>query len=165
MKFTPSTPRGDRPDTMVQAFDAAMVERYLQEKSLPFEKIATSTFQTLLNIDELNGYKVVLRIIVSSYDTYSVKIVGTAMFPVEDRAKLVMLCNAWNIGKLYPKAYAFSDPALKDSELAIFLERSVNLKTGIHQGLLNDFTERTIQGAYEFWQWAAEEQGVTIGTK
>lgn len=103
-----------------------------------------------------------LQISVNNYDIYIAKVLGAAMFPVGDQAKMMLLCNAWNIRKLYPKAYTFSNPRLKDSDVAIFLERSVSLRTGTHQRFLTDLT---IQGAFEFWRWATKEQGVAIGTR
>lgn len=158
-----SSPHPDRiTDTIVQAFDRGMVECFLEGRGYSFEKSGDAVFIATLRDDDLQDVYFKLRISFDRYNTYMIKMVGSRMFPVNHHARMMMLCNTWNVQRIYPKAYAFSDSRLTEPVVAIILERVISLETGIHQRLLNHFTDQTISGAIEFWRWATKELETAI---
>ncbi|MCA1595381.1 MAG: YbjN domain-containing protein [Chloroflexi bacterium] len=67
------------------------------------------------------------------------------------------LCNAWNSESPWPTAYLLATEA-GTGEASIHFERSIDLTTGIHAELLDDFISQTIGAIVAFAEWATERQ-------
>ncbi len=146
----------------VQKLDYRMIEKYLKGRDLKYLRDSDGDYQVGFTYDEDFGCSLTVWLIVSgqSRDTYMVLVMSDKHIPKSDWARAIMLCNTWNKERRWPKAYLSVNNPDADTIGEIRLEHQIHLKMGIHQELLNDFTDMAISGAYLFWRWAHKEQGL-----
>lgn len=91
-------------------------------------------------------------------DVYSIMCSNSKEYEGDQLAYAIGCCNEWNADKRWPKAYV----RRKTEQLGgrIILEQSLDLETGIHQELLNDFTRIILICCVQFWEWASTEKGL-----
>jgi len=146
----------------VQKFSRSMIEKYLKAKNLKFLRDSDGDFRISFAYDEDTGCKLDVWFIAGGPqgDIYYVGVHSDKRIPKSDWGRAVMLCNTWNKERRWPKAYLYVHDPSTDTVGSIRLEEQIDLEKGIHQELLDDFTDTVIASANLFWEWAHKEQGL-----
>jgi hypothetical protein len=145
----------------VDQFERAMIEACFQEKGwlywkdpdgdlradFPYGEDPECTLKVLCMADGAEG------------EVYLVRVATESRIPREEWDRATALCNAWNRETRWPKAYLHVGDPETETTGQIILEEQLYVRAGIHQELLNDFTETIIGTATEFWGWAHREHG------
>lgn len=148
--------------TTVQKFDRSMIEKFLKKRDLKYLVDRDGDYRIDFSYDPDIQCELTVWLIAggSDHDIYNVLITSNKRIAKSDWGRAIFACNTWNKERRWPKAYLdVSDPN-KDSWGYIALEHQILLSAGIHQELLDNFTDTVILGGYSFWEWAAKEQGL-----
>lgn len=144
----------------VQKFSRSMVEQFLRSRNYRFLRDSDDDFVLQFAYDSDADCKLTFYLMLSGKDEqiFTVHARSDKHVPKQEWGRIVMLCNTWNRQKRWPKAYLYvseSNPSPTTGE--IFLEEHMDLESGIHQELLDDFTSNTILGSNLFWEWIHKE--------
>ena len=143
----------------VQKFDRTMIEKFMQSHQLRY--LVDSDGNYILEIDYTEKMGCAIKNFLSidgvNKDVYRIISVSDRRIAKGEWGKAVLLCNTWNMERLYQKAYL----RIRDNDTfgTIVLENSLDLEQGIHQELLDDFTMITLSGAIVFWEWTHKDRG------
>ena len=146
----------------VQTFDRSMIESSLRSASLRFLRDDDGDFIVQFGYDSATDCEINIGFDVSgnTHSVYSIHGTSDKRIPRNDWGRVVMMCNTWNKERRWPKAFLYTRNPGSDATATIVLEENLDLDTGIHQELLDDFTLTTISGILQFWKWAHQEQGL-----
>jgi len=146
----------------VESFSRSMMEKYLQERGLKYLTDRDGDFRVGFTYEQDIGCELTVWLIAggSRNQIYVVRIRSDKRIPKSDWTRVAMVCNTWNKERRWPKAYLYVRDPNTDTSGEILLEMQIDLQKGIHQELLNDFTDTAIATAYQFWRWAHQEQGI-----
>jgi hypothetical protein len=146
----------------VQEFTRGMIEKYLKGRSLKYLVDDEGDFRVGFAYDEETGCSMVFWLIAggSKDQIYLVRCMTDKKIPRSDWQSAIMLCNSWNKETRWPKAYLYVKDQATDTVGEIYLEEQIDVGVGIHQELLEDFTDTVIGTANEFWKWAHKEKGM-----
>jgi hypothetical protein len=144
----------------VQKLSHAMIEEYLKATGYKYLRDSDGDFRVDFSYDEKLDSKISYYLVIDGQNRhiYTVRVHSDKRIPRNDWARFLYLINEWNRDKRWPKAYLYiRDPASSPSG-EIILEHQLPLENGIHQELLNEFTDSTLTAAYAFWGWIVEIQ-------
>jgi hypothetical protein len=146
----------------VQKFDHSMIEKFLRSSSLKFLRDSDGDFVVQFGYSDKMGCELDIFLVVEGSKQHIYRILGIADKRIQknDWGRAIMVCNTWNKERRWPKAYLYVKDAATDTTGSIRLEQQVDLETGIHQELLDDFSFTSIGGILQFWEWAHQEQGL-----
>lgn len=145
----------------VQRFDQAMIEAYLQKKGVIYLVDQDGNYRVGYSHDaEIGGAMTVWLLRAGEQrEIYHIRVTSDRRIAQWSWGKAMLLCNQWNGERRWPKAFLFY-PA-DDAEFGeVVLEGQLDLEHGVHMELFEYFTDATVSGAYQFWKWAHEEQGL-----
>lgn len=139
-----------------------MIETYLKDQGLLYATDADGDFQVKFAFDEELGCSLEIWLLVggSENQIYAVRVLSDKQIAKDDWGKAVVLCNQWNKEHRWPKAYLFVADENTDAFGVINLEENINLSAGVHQQLLEDWTNTVRASAVEFWRWVHQDQPV-----
>ena len=145
----------------VQKFDRNMIERYLKSRSWKYLIDSDGDYRVEFAMDDEAGCELTVWLIMGgpNKEIYDCMIWSSRRVKKEEWGKAILMCNDWNKQKRWPKAYVYVRDRNTDTVGDIRLEQQMDLETGIHQELFDDFTSTIISGAHAFWKWATKEQG------
>lgn len=142
---------------MVEAFLASIGWRYLRDKDSNFEV----QFSYQEDIECALRFSLLLQ--GRNRDIYYLRMRSDKYVKRSDWPRYMYLVNRWNSERRWPKAYLeIQDPATSQRG-EIILEQQMDLEQGIHQELLDDYTNTIFFGCYEFWKWITEEEKNSSG--
>ncbi|GAB4441339.1 MAG: hypothetical protein OHK0015_38500 [Chloroflexi bacterium OHK40] len=144
----------------VQKLSHAMVEEYLRTMGYKFLRDSEGDYRVDFSYDEQLDCKISYYMLIDGQNRniYTVRVYSDKRVPRNDWPRFLFLVNEWNKDKRWPKAYLYiRDPQTSPSG-EVILEQQMDFEQGIHQELLNDFTNTTLAGAYAFWGWITEVQ-------
>jgi len=147
---------------IVQNFDRSMIETHLRRRALQFLTDSDGDFVAQFRYDEEIGGELTVQYMAegSQNEIYTLRVRSSRTIPKNSWGRAIMSCNTWNKERRWPKAYLYVRDSMTDSSGEIILEEQIDLEKGVHQELLDDFTE-TVEGtAFAFWKWAYKEQGL-----
>lgn len=146
---------------VVQTFDSSMIENYLRTRNLRYSIDMDGDYRVDFSYDDDVGGELTYWLVRGGQDkdVYQILVMSTRRIPKPEWGLAVMLCNTWNTEKRWPKAYLYiRDNSAETAEIR--LDQSIDLETGVHQELLDDFTNTMTSGAIQFWMWAHKEKGL-----
>jgi hypothetical protein len=146
----------------VEKFTRPMIERYLRSVGVKFLTDSDGDFVVQFGYSETQGCELSFYFIAGGRENeiYVIRAFSDKRIARDEWARAVMLCNQWNTERRWPKAYLqVKDPA-SDNYGAILLEEQIDLEKGIHQELLDDFSNTFVVTAGSFWEWAHKEKGL-----
>lgn len=145
----------------VEQFNRSMVEKFLRSRNYRFLTDSDGDFILQFAYESDADCKISIHLIAAgeNNEIYSLTARSDKSIPKSEWGRVVMLCNTWNRERRWPKSYLYVDDS-SSARGEIFLEESIDLGTGIHQELLNDFTITMIIGANLFWAWLHKEHGI-----
>lgn len=138
----------------VQTFTKSMIERYLRACNMKFMIDGDGDYKVEFAYDQEMGCELTIYLMTggSKKDVYGVLALSDKRYSKDAWVKATLLCNQWNKEKRWPKAYLYYND-LNDPYATIRLEQHIDLETGIHQELFDDFTGTMLVGASAFWKW------------
>ncbi|REJ38876.1 MAG: YbjN domain-containing protein [Microcystis flos-aquae TF09] len=147
--------------TTVQSFDRCMIESYLKDKDFNYLKDRDGDFQLTFRRDDKMGCELTFFFMAQGEEgsIYVITAFSDKPIPRSDWGKALMFCNTWNKEIRWPKAYLSASDPDNDTTGKIVLEEHIDLCEGIHQALLNDFTDTVLSTAIQFWQRAHQQEG------
>jgi hypothetical protein len=91
---------------------------------------------------------------------YTIRVRSDRPIGPADRDRCIHLCNTWNREHRWPKAFLELEPRDDDAPDSgvIYLEEILDLREGVHQELLEDFTATVLWTADQFWMWMKGQQ-------
>lgn len=145
----------------IKKFDRRMIKNFLDKAELNYFTDKDGDFTINFAYDEELGCELSFWFIVtgSNDEIYQVLISSDKDIPKSQWARVLMLCNTWNEEMRWPKVYLHIDDIDNDTTGNILLEEQIDLEQGIHQELLNDYTETILSTSFQFWKWMHEEHG------
>lgn len=145
----------------VQKFDARMIEAYLKGTGWTYSQEHDTHFYLVLNEQGKCGCDLTCRFLThgSQNEIYLVRVIAHKDIVRTDWGRALLSCNDWMKQQCWPRAYLHAENYDTDTSAKIFLEEYIDLESGVHQQLLNEFTERVVSGAINFWQWAHQKHG------
>ncbi len=145
----------------VQQFTRSMVERFLRSRNYRYLTDNDGDFVVHFAYDSDADCKITFYFIASGQNKtiFSINARSDKPIPKAEWGRIVMLCNTWNKEKRWPKAYLSVEDA-SSTRGEIVLGESIDLDTGIHQELLDDYTLTMIIGTTLFWEWLHKEHGI-----
>lgn len=146
---------------VVKDFNHDMIEGYLKAKDLNYLRDRDGDFVVQFGGSSKTGCNLELMIQVegSHKQILVVRIIGQRPIPKSDWGRVVMLCNDWNRKSRWPKAFLYYEGP-NAAEGKIMLEEQIDLGTGIHQELLNDFIETVFGSSVAFWEIHHRDHGL-----
>jgi hypothetical protein len=145
----------------VEKFTRSMIEHFLQESDMRYFTDSDGDFLVQFSYDEELGCSLNMYFMASGDDAeiYYISARSDRRILKNDWEQALKACNAWNRERRWPKAYLRVDKAT-DASGEIVLESQIDLEQGVHQELLNSFSQTMIAGVGMFWKWAHQEQGL-----
>ena len=142
-------------------FNRSMIENYLRDKNLKFLIDRDGDFRVEFGYDNDLGCDITVYFTAEgrSENVYTIRIFSDKRISKSDWGRAIMLCNTWNKDKRWPTAYLQVSNPDTDRTGKINLEYHLDLSQGIHQELLDDWTNTIISCGITFWTWAHQEQG------
>jgi hypothetical protein len=146
----------------VQKFDHDMIKKYLHAHDLKYLIDSDGDFLVQFGYADEWGCSLKIYLIVGGTrkDIYVIKVYSDKRISRGDWTRVIGLCNTWNKERRWPKAYLHVDDPAADQTGLVVVEQHIDLEKGIHQELLDDFTSTMIMGAFQFWKWVHQEQGL-----
>lgn len=144
----------------VRRFTHSLIQRFLDSKDLKYYQDEDDSFLVHFSYDDDTQCEltVVLSIQGDQQDIYTIYVFSSKKIPKRDWGRAILICNQWNEKARWPKAYLHIDNVDRDKVANIHLEENIDLEPGIHQELLDQYTDAVISSAFGFWQWATQEQ-------
>lgn len=139
---------------MNSKFSRAMIETFIQTKSLPYHTdndgdICLELIEETTYGCKLSAYCLALG---PKQNIYCVRVVSNKPIPQLEWGRAILLCNSWNRDNRWPKAYL--NYINMDSAVGeIILEGQIDLEHGISVEQFADFTDGQIATALQFWTW------------
>ncbi|MUG96850.1 hypothetical protein F7734_32720 [Scytonema sp. UIC 10036] len=146
----------------VQTFDRNMIKNYLDSKqSWKYLQDQNGNFVVEFARDEDTGCELSLWMTVEGENKsiYAVRVYSDKRISKKDWGRAMKLCNEWNAHKRWGKAFLHINNPDTDTTAQILVEEEIDLETGIHQELLNDFTNTVFVSANNFWTEAHQKGG------
>jgi hypothetical protein len=149
-------------EQLVERFERPMIERFLRSSTLKFLRDSDGDFIVQFAYDDVIAGSLSLFFIAEGSDEsiYRILAMSDRRIPKENWIKAITLCNTWNRQCRWPKAYLDVRDPDNDTTATIHLESQIGLQAGVHQALLDDFSNITVAGAWQFWLWAHSEKGL-----
>jgi putative sensory transduction regulator len=146
----------------VETFNRGMIEKYLKANDLRFLKDEDGDFVVDFAYDEDCGCELSFRLLAEGQQSeiYVIRAMADKRIQKADWGRAIMLCNTWNMERRWPRSYLYVRDQSKDTTGGIVLEEQIDLEKGIHQELLDHYTDTVMSAAYSFWQWAHKEQNL-----
>jgi hypothetical protein len=147
---------------VVEQFSRAMIEKYLRAVGMRFLRDEDGDFLVQFGYSEPQGCELSLYFIAGGQknEIYTLRAFSDRRFTRDQWSKVVTLCNTWNSERRWPKAYMDVKNSDADAFGVILLEEQIDLEKGIHQELLDDFSNTFVVTVGSFWKWAHQEQGL-----
>jgi hypothetical protein len=144
----------------VQPFSYSMIEAFLSSRGYRFLRDQDNDFILQFRYDDETDSELTFYLMVQGQrrDIYCILCHSTKRIASEDWARVIMLCNTWNLERRWPKAYLRVNEQQSHGE--VILEENLDLEQGIHQELLNDFSATAIAASFAFWKWMHQDNGV-----
>lgn len=144
----------------VKQFDRSMIENYLKKKDLNFLRDRDGDFIVNFSYDEDIGCETSVFFMVAGdkNNIYTVQVLPDKVIPKSQWGNALMLCNTWNKERRWPKVFLNIENLENDTTAKIFLQENIDLGEGIHQELLDDYTETVLVAAIEFLKWMHKEK-------
>lgn len=143
----------------VQTFTQSMIKTYLDGKNLRYLVDNDGDFLVRFSRDEDTGCELSIYFIAAGQkkEIFAIRIDSDREIPKSNWAQVMLLCNEWNREKRWPKVYLNN----KDANTArIVCEEHIDLQTGVHQELLNDYADTAVASAFQFWVWLHKEHNI-----
>lgn len=144
----------------VKQFDRSMIENYLKKKKINFLRDRDDDFIVNFSYDEDTGCEMSVLLMVGGEknNIYTVQVVPDKVIPKSQWGNALMLCNTWNKERRWPKVYLKIANLETDTTTKIILEEHIDLGEGIHQELLDDYTDTVLATAFAFLKWMHQEK-------
>ena len=141
-------------------FNRGMIKQYLDSVGLRYMTDTEGDFHIFFGYQEEIGCSLTITLAAQGRrsEIYVVRAVADKHIPKQEWGKAIMLCNTYNRGHRWPKAYLYVRDPNDDATVVIMLEEQIDLEKGIHQALFDDFTHTVIASVHTFWTWAHGEQ-------
>jgi hypothetical protein len=148
--------------TVVQKFTRDLIANYLRRRGLKFLVDSDGDFLVQFAYSETIGCELSMLLMAAGPrgDVYAIRLLSNKRIPKEERDRILRLCNTWNSARRWPKAYLHIPDSSPDAPGEIRLEADLCLEKGVHQELLDDFTDTILLAGHAFWEWAHKEHGV-----
>ncbi len=145
----------------VQPFTRSMIANYLKGADLSYLTDNDGDFVVQFGYEDIRGCRLSFYLMAAgkNADVYSIMVRSDKRIPKSDWERAMIACNTWNKDRRWPKAYLEVDDPTTDTTGEIILEGQIDLGKGIHQELLDSFTETLLLSGNMFWVWAHKEQG------
>jgi len=146
----------------IEKFTHDMIKKYLDSKDLRYLRDRDDDFLVQFGYDDRVGGSLDVWLMAEGPQKtiYHIRVSCDRPVAKADWGKAINLCNTWNKERRWPKSYLVVRDPSTDSHGSIYVEEQINLESGIHQELLDDFTDTTIATAFAFWEWLHREQGM-----
>jgi hypothetical protein len=145
----------------VEPFNRRMIEKFLKSVGWNYMTTRNGDFVVQFTRDEDSGREMTFLFVADGdeKEILLIRIHADLNVPKKDWGRALMTCNTWNRNYRWPTAYLGVEDPDRDKTGEIVLERQIDLSSGVHQELLNDFVFRTFAAGSKFWEWAHQEQG------
>lgn len=138
----------------IESFSLNMVETYLKRLDLRYMTDSDGDLVVQFGEDDDTGLEYTI-FFCHQGDVYAILFLADRKFQKAEWGRAVMACNEWNREKRWPKAILYIDQEKGTGDIR--LEGYLDLEHGIHQELLDDFTNYHVMGGASFWDWAYQE--------
>ena len=131
-------------------FTRDMIETHLRAHDVHFLRDEDGDFRVEFHGQDRPGTITVWLVARGDGDTtYTITATADGAPLPRTRAEALSRCNRWNNERCLPKAFVVD----QGRAWYIRLAADLPLESGIHQQLLDGFTELVIGGILEFWSW------------
>jgi len=138
----------------VQRISRSMIEETVKRMGLAFQRDTSGDIVVRFGHSEEWGSALDVQLQLEEQTSiYTIRVRSDRYIGPADRDRCVYLCNAWNGEHRWPKAFLELETWSDDEPGAIYLEEFLDLREGVHQELLEDFTATVLWTADQFWQW------------
>jgi hypothetical protein len=146
----------------VVKFERSLIENYIKARNWRFLTDSDGDLVVNFSSDADTGYEWTVYFILGGQkkEIYQMLVRARKDFPKAEWPRILMLCNEWNKVRRWPKSYLDIPGDEKAADARIILEASMDLETGIHQELFNDFSDTIFSCSIQFWKWAHLEHGL-----
>jgi hypothetical protein len=146
----------------VRPFNLGMIEEYLWSKEVNYSKTGESLLHGALRHNDKLGCRLLYAFAAAGVkgQILVIKFSPDKQIPRDDWGRALAACNTWMRTRHWPLAYLKVEPNASDESGRIILEASIGLEQGVHQELLNAFSDRVRFGADGFCRWAYQELGL-----
>jgi len=146
---------------MVQEFNDAMIESYLKTLDYNYLKDKDGDYCIRFKFDDDWGCSLDLWIIKTGTKKQIMEVMITSDKQIlkQDWGRCIMMCNTFNRGWRWPKAFLLVEDESSSTTGSILLQEYIDLEKGIHQELFDDYIATVISAGFTFWKWMHKEQG------
>jgi hypothetical protein len=134
-----------------------MIENYLRARNIRYLRDSDGDF--CVNFGPQGEIRHTIRVWLLAGGTgqqvYVIRGHAEKRYPRSRWADCLLMCNTWNRDRRWPKAYLDNSDPNSDGE--IVLEEQIYVEKGIHQELLDDFSDTVISAIFSFWKWEKEQ--------
>lgn len=147
---------------IIEQFDRNMIKRILEKRGFNYSVDERGDYQVRFDFDSELGCEVLMifSAVGEHNKAYHIQILNSKQIQKEKWGKAMMACNRWNSQWLWPRAYLQFDDSDAATAGEIVLDASIDLKAGVHQELLETFTNNVAASAADFLEWLQKEQGL-----
>lgn len=139
--------------TTVEPFTRRLIHDFLEEKALKYLRDKDEDYLVIFRRDQAED-EMRVWFTANGPEERIYTIVCFAMAPPgRDLDHWCRVCNDWNRSRRWPKAHASN--VHEGTGVTLTLEEHLDLQTGIHKALFDDFTQETLSGVAEFFDWLA----------
>ena len=144
----------------LEVFDHSLIENYLIINGLHYKCDSDGDFVLEFALSGTVGYTIIIYLIIEGErkQFYVIRALSDIRFSRDKWSQALNTCNEWNKSCRWPKAFLYIEDPEKAAVGSIVLEQQIDLEHGVHQELVNDFTNAVVSGSLKFWEWSLASQ-------